>query len=562
MIVFVFVVFSLNISNVCALSIGKRAAPEALLRNQDGLDTAPLLDCYRDQVCHHWSSQYACQPSYSYVGYDRGSCSGQGEVQPICCRSTTIGYIGGPGSCGWKGDAPSCNAPGDPGQVVLFQSKTGGAPHNSDAWGGDDLVRPCETGSKSFVCPLPQMDGIESRCRVTPDCHQLCAPDEVEVAAFRDDSICGKRYCCKASVPSVSQCNWRGDANCDDNACDPNQVTVLRTSYGDSDVCPAGRQKSLCCTPAIPAPKEVCEECGTSACEWEEGLCVPEPVSTVIPDEPEDQPDPDTPIDALGPPRPFEAGGVRIMSKSYPSSSALFKGKNGQVVLPDAIAVGSSSCYDVEIALVPAATIGKAVISGNYSTEHGTELQLPRDFLRASVLGTLPSGFSTVHPPIPASVMNTYFNKNSLSSPYRPFPGSQTTRNPSRAMAEVLGSYANRRYLFLVSNPINARKALVFSYKNLVEPNKFQKYLDDSIATGTGEKKVIEPMREVYWDVASNVTFDWVEACISQVESAYRLALANGNYPTNWRVVQRALVEIRGKLHDIRPLRPLLEVVV
>ncbi|KAK2038509.1 hypothetical protein LZ31DRAFT_608492, partial [Colletotrichum somersetense] len=160
----------------------------------------------------------------------------------ICCNSDTVERFGVDAQgkkkkCIWRGAVRNCNGAGSEGEVVLFKSGNGGGPTESDQ-------SQCSTGYKYFTCPLPDWDGLTSGCRWT-GCKGSCNADETEMAYSNDIyNRCphqafswGVRYCCKGGKRPLSNCHWVGQGHCDDNTCNPNEVTAARNSIGDGYGC-------------------------------------------------------------------------------------------------------------------------------------------------------------------------------------------------------------------------------------------------------------------------------------------------------------------------------------
>lgn len=205
----------------------------------DGLNMNKQLDCYKESECRFLKS-YQCKPGYKNVGFDRSICGRPFNGQPICCSTETVQSFGNK-RCEWKGFGPNCNGAGEAGEVNLFKSGNGGYPTEGNRGVSDDQ---CHTGYKYFACPLPHWQELVSGCRVT-GCDEGCGTDENEITSLRNDepSRCdyptvGKKYCCKKQDEApLSNCHWVGRGHCDDNTCNPDEVTALRNEWGDTSTC-------------------------------------------------------------------------------------------------------------------------------------------------------------------------------------------------------------------------------------------------------------------------------------------------------------------------------------
>lgn len=118
-------------------------------------------------------------------------------------------------------------------------------------------------------------------------------------------------------------------------------------------------------------------------------------------------------------------------------------------------------------------------------------------FLKAVETNILPSGRTISVGKTDLATLQADFITDSLSSPQRATRKGRNTRNPSTYMFEAIGSYTNRNALFLVSRSLNGRKALIFGSRQLVDEVKYINFVKTAVQTGAGEKKILQPLREV-----------------------------------------------------------------
>ncbi|KAK2753526.1 mutanase [Colletotrichum kahawae] len=173
-------------------------------------------------------------------------------------------------------------------------------------------------------------------------------------------------------------------------------------------------------------------------------------------------------------------------------------------------------------------------------------------------------------------------------------------------MFEAIGSYANRRSMFLVSRSLNGRKGKMFGGANPMSDVNMEDGVEDAIMTGKNEKVILQPIREVIatWrylhhqdvlpriqearkllnktatDIATSVpqlssldeiftemeqdwldntaakNLKWVGETITFIEREFMKKLVSHN-PGNWGVVQKALGVYKNDMKYIKTLPPI-----
>ncbi|KAK1580589.1 uncharacterized protein LY79DRAFT_560876 [Colletotrichum navitas] len=406
----------------------------------------------------------------------------------------------------------------------------------------------------------------------------------------------GVRYCCKDGKRPLSNCHWVGQGHCDDNICNPNEVTAARNSVGDGYGCRFGREKSLCCTPEMGTLEF--NTCSASLCDYDKGLCDLDPWA--------DGPDNDDDFSKQASRPSMNASGVIIRPRGYPGSSFLFDGIDGNQVLSRAFTISDPNCRVTKLKKIDPNTITKPEKQAKWATEHGVEIQYIKSFTSTAVTGNLPSKRRlTTTGYIGKKHMNEYFNNpNGLSTPYRATNTSRATRNPSAAMFEAIGSYTNRRSLFLVTRSLNSVKRRVFEGIDPLSKDRLQKFVAESIRTGKGEEKFLLFIRETigtfqyihdpevlpriqetrrrlretsveistqipmliffdeiwdefdpdWWNTMTDTARGWVTKSIAYIEREYRAAAASPAPPSNWGAVQRAIYTLNRDMVYIKTL--------
>lgn len=121
-----------------------------------------------------------------------------------------------------------------------------------------------------------------------------------------------------------------------------------------------------------------------------------------------------------------------------------------------------------------------------------------KQFVQTAIDGKLASGRKSNAGTISKARMGACFTKDTLPKPgLKVTPTSRSIRNPSKAMFEAIGSYANRRTMFLVSRSLNGRKGKMFEGVKPMSDVILEDGMTDAIKTGKNEKVILQPIREV-----------------------------------------------------------------
>lgn len=113
--------------------------------------------------------------------------------------------------------------------------------------------------------------------------------------------------------------------------------------------------------------------------------------------------------------------------------------------------------------------------------------------------GRLLGNTNTVTRAIDGNVIENYWNITVAANTFpRAGKGARDTRSPSDYFMDQFGSTTNREPLLLTHRPLNIIKGQIFDQERSVQAQgSFNDHLTESVNTGAGEDRLLEPIRLV-----------------------------------------------------------------